>query len=993
MKKVPIVAIGASAGGIKAYQGLFEGMPANLNAAFVIVQHLDPHHKSILSDIIGRYTDMEVRQISNGMEVKPGHVYIIPPNRQLSLQDNQLILHPQDQLPGSRMQIDHFLNSLKDELKDQTIAIILSGTGSDGSAGVRAVKEEDALVIAQSPKEAQYDGMPQSAIKTGVVDYVASVSEIPEIIENYIGSAFTNTEENRLSFEGSKGNFTKILKLIQKRSGHDFSSYKKATIVRRIERRIALNKLSDLDEYLEFLQGNPEEQDALYRSFLIRVTNFFRDEEAFETLKKEVVPELLNENKKEVRVWVPACATGEEAYSIAMLFAERIEQEGLKDTEVQIFASDIDQESISIARKGSYSESLVSAVPQELRSAYFSRESGAYKVKRWVRDMVIFAEQNINQDPPYSRLDLISCRNLLIYLDSDLQQKIFPSFYKSLRKDGYLFLGTSETLGKCSVFFDVVSRKDKIFRKKSELSQLTRDSMQEIWVPPAAALQEERKPLEDKEEATPYGQIARSLTLKRYTPPSVIINASGDILYFQGRTSEFLEHPEGTPTFNVFQSCREGLKVPMTNAVIKAEKSGHEVTDKNIRVKTNGGYSLVDIVVFPVERAERRLLMVVFKKVRQLKVESSDSENESEKVKRLKKELEENQQYLQNTIEELETSNEELKSANEEAQSSNEELQSTNEELETSKEELQSVNEELETTNQELQIKNDELIEANNDINNLLSSTAIGTVFLDKKLRIFRFTPAIKDIMDLIKADIGRPISQFKSYLKYDKMAEDATEVIETLIPKELQVESHDDRFFWMRVLPYRTITDEISGAVITFTDITENKRTQDELEIYKKHLEKLVEERTEELRKANYRLKKEMSDKEKTMRALKQKEESFRTLVENSQDVIVRLDKDLKHVYVNPAVEDQTEYSREDYIGKTNRDLGMPTQLVDNWEQYMKQCFNTGKTLAFEFEYQTPAGPKIFHSVLIPEYNDTGEVETVLGTSRLIEHRKEPKG
>lgn len=853
---LPIVGIGASAGGLKEFEHFFKNMPEGKQAAYVIIQHLDPNHKSMLVDIVGRYTDMDVLEIKDNMQPEAGKVYIIPPNKTVSLEEDRLELSTLTREGGRHLPIDTFFRSLKESLKEKAIAVILSGTGSDGTAGIKHIKEAGGLVLVQEPETAQYDGMPLSAVKTGLVDYVLPVEKMSEAILNYIENEFDNHKLLGADDEKTFDYINEIFKLIKVKTGNDFSNYKRNTIHRRIERRLTVNKIDSLKDYVQFLKKDKREISILYKELLISVTNFFRDPKIFEYIDEKIVPRIVSEAQDQtIRIWVPACATGEEAYSLAILFKQYIDKNQL-DIDVQVFASDIDTDAVLKARDGYYNKNIEADVPPVLLKKFFLKEKNGYQIKKSIREIVIFADQNLLQDPPYSRLDLISCRNLLIYLDTDLQQKAINVFHYSLRNDGILILGSSESLGASARYFNAIERKSKIFSKIENKSLASR-----VWN--VSDSFEKNKPAisaNKPQKVKSLPELTHDFIVEHHTPPAIVINPEGEIVYVHGKTGKYLEISTGEISTNILRVAREGLKIALNSLIRKAKKTNDSVITGNVVINSDDGVENIDIVVSPLKKSTEHtnLFVILFKpsltgkKEKRIKSETDKEENAA--IHELEKELLEKDEYLQNTIEELETTNEELKSANEEAQSTNEELQSTNEELETSKEELQSVNEELTTTNNELNLKIEQLNKVSNTLKNLLSSTQIATIFLDKKLKIFSFTPAVSAIIDLIESDIGRSLEQFTNKLEYADFMKDARRVLHTLVPKEREVTTPDHRYFWMRIIPYRTLDDTIEGLVITFTDITEKKRQEEELDQHRHHLEELVKKKGAELQKSEER-------------------------------------------------------------------------------------------------------------------------------------------
>ena len=859
----PIVGIGASAGGLAAFEAFFSGMPSDVDPgmAFVLVQHLAPDHKSILSDLIQRYTRMQVFEVADGMEVQPNCAYIIPPNRDMAFLNGTLQLLEPAEPRGHRLPIDFLFRSLAMDQHERAIGIVLSGTGSDGTAGVRAIKGEGGMVMAQNPDSAEYDGMPRSAIDTGLVDCVLPPAEMPAQLIAYATQAF-GKHLQLAADEAPKSELAlqKILVLLRAQTGHDFSQYKPSTIQRRIARRMAVHQVEALDSYVRYLQQTPTEVEALFRDLLIGVTSFFRDPGAFTVLEQQIVPQLFADLSPGavIRVWSAGCSTGEEAYSIAILLEEH--REALKQSyTIQVFATDIDRRAIATARIGVYPASIAGDVsPQRLARFFMALPDGsAYRIHKSIRDLLVFSEQDVIKDPPFSRLDLISCRNLLIYMGAELQKKLIPLFHYVLRPGGILFLGTSEGVGEFADLFAVLDRPAKLYQRK-EHSSSTQRMLHGRFLPPQSASHAALPRSASGKAALPARLPLREFTeqalLEQLAPASALVNGQGDILYLHGRTGMYLEPAPGEAAINnILRMAREGLRQDLRMALHKAVSTRQSVSCPGLAVKTNSHFIRVDLTVCPVAAdpaatSESPLYLVMLReappvdaaKVPPAAVPASatelgaDAAAESRNLARiaaLEQELRAKDEYLQTTQEELETSNEELKSSNEEMQSMNEELQSTNEELETSKEELQSVNEELATVNTELQTKVMDLSRTNNDMNNLLSGTGIGTVFVDHQLRILRFTPAASAIINLILSDVGRPVAHLVSNLVgYDRLVADTQAVLNTLVHKEVDVQTRVGRWYTMRIQPYRTQENVIEGAVLSFFDITETVRTREAL-------------------------------------------------------------------------------------------------------------------------------------------------------------------
>ena len=855
----PIVGIGASAGGLAAFEAFFSGMPTDTDPgmAFVLVQHLAPDHKSILTDLVRRYTRMQVFQVEDGMAVQPNCTYIIPPNRDMAFLNGTLQLLEPSAPRGQRLPIDFFFRSLAQDQLQRAIGIVLSGSGSDGTQGVRAIKGEGGMIMAQNPESTEYDGMPRSALATGLVDYELPPAEMPAQLMAYVAHAFGKPPRaTSLPAPKTENALKKIFILLRAQTGHDFSQYKPSTIHRRIERRLAVHQIETIDGYVQFLQQTPTEVKALFRDLLIGVTNFFRDPEAFQALEEQVIPKLFASKPagSVVRVWSPGCSTGEEAYSIAILLQERLE--ALKQSyTVQVFATDIDSQAIAAARVGLYPASIAADISPERLARFFTAEpdGSAYRIHKGIRDMMIFSEQNVIKDPPFSKLDLLSCRNLLIYMGADLQKKLIPLFHYALHPGGFLFLGTSETVGDFGDLFIGLDRKSKLYRRKEDTPGAQRAALGR-FLPPMSAIDATLRQASAK-TVSPVKLSLRELTeqalLQQVAPAGALINGQGDILYLHGRTGMYLEPPPGEAEINnILKMAREGLRHDLTMALHKAVGTKEIVRCQGLRVKTNGHFTPVNLSIHPVAAGrtptpEPPLYLVILEEAPPYDLEPAEqaaphaiagadgAESDADaRFAALHQELQAKEEYLQTANEELETSKEDLKSSNEEMQSVNEELQSTNEELETSKEELQSINEELSTVNAELQTKVVDLSRANNDMNNLLAGTGIATVFVDHNLRILRFTPAATHIINLILSDVGRPVGHIVSNLVgYDRLLADTQAVLATLVPKEVDVQTQAGVWYKMRIQPYRTLNNVIEGAVIAFVDITEMVRAREALQ------------------------------------------------------------------------------------------------------------------------------------------------------------------
>ncbi|MFH0736730.1 MAG: chemotaxis protein CheB [bacterium] len=830
-----VVGIGASAGGLEAIERFFGNMVQNSGMAFVVVSHLDPNHISIMPELIQKSTKMKVFQAEDGMVIEPNYVYVAPANRDIAVFHGVIQLIEPLEAHGFRLPIDYFFKSLSKDVGEKAICIILSGMASDGTAGLKAIKSELGLVIVQDPKSAKFDGMPSSAIKTRLVDYILAPEEMPNQLIKYISTSINGVLLDKEISNGKiSDSFQKIFILLRNHTGHDFSLYKQNTICRRVERRMNSAQLDTLPNYIRLLQENPNEIDNLFNELLIGVTNFFRDSEAFEKIKN-ILYELVK-NKPDnghIRIWVPGCSTGEEAYTIAIVLRECI-IELKKYLNVQIFATDIDEKNIEKARLGTFLGIEID-ISKERLNDFFTIEGNSYHIRKEIREMLVFATQSIIKDPPFTKLDLISCRNLLIYFNSELQKKVIPLFHFSLLPNGILFLGSSETIGGFVDLFTMADKKWKIYKRRDTI--YSTKLFVEYPVSRTIERAQEINPSIKKIETTNIARLAEKVILQNYSPSCAIIMENGDIIYIHGKTGKYLELPHGEAKLNIFEMACEGLQQELSSLVRKALAGKKPLTSEGIKVKSNGLNHSLNLTVKPIkEPAEMQgTLLIIFEEFLQPKKMLAAQNIKTEKnsdgiIKELTRELKTTKGNLKSTIEELETSNEELKSTNEEMQSTNEEMQSSNEELETSKEELQSLNEELITVNTELQNKNDELSVINNDMKNLLDSFDIPTIFLDNNLFIKRFTNHATKIVNLIPTDIGRPITHIASNLKYERLIEDTKEVLRTLIFKEIEVQSKDGYWYQMRILPYRTTSNFIDGVVITFTDINNLKNIYEEI-------------------------------------------------------------------------------------------------------------------------------------------------------------------
>lgn len=832
-KSFYVVGIGASAGGLDALERFFKNMPENSGMAFIVVTHLDPDHVSIMPELLQKSTKMKLFKAEDGMKVEPNHVYVAPANRDLAILHRIIQLIEPIEIHGLHLPIDFFFKSLAEDLGEKAICIILSGMAFDGTAGLKTVKNELGMVMVQEPKSSKFDSMPTSAIKTNLVDYILRPEEMPEILIKYSSQKVKGVLLGQAITDGNiPDSFQKIYILLRAQTGYDFSMYKQNTILRRVERRMNVSQLDSVPNYIRLLQENPAEVERLFKEFLIGVTNFFRDPESFEKLKK-ILSDLVKSKpaNSKIRIWVPGCSTGEEAYSIAILLHECITTVK-KNFNVQIFATDIDPNAIDIARIGSYS-GIESDVGKERLKHFFTSDGSIYNIRKEIREMVVFAPQSVVKDPPFTKLDLISCRNLLIYFNAELQKKVIPIFHYSLLPNGILFLGTSETIGSFVDLFSMVDKKWKLYKRRESIYS----AQPFIDFPLAKTIGKTYETSMKIIEVKNIPQLGEKVILQSYSPNCVIITETGEIIYIHGKTGKYLELTHGEAKMNIFEMAREGLKQDLSSTIRKVLSSKKQLTAEGVKIRPNGSTLFINLTVKPIKEPPEMsgYLLIIFEDVQvEKKVPGSKKihyDKRSEKnIKNLEHELNVTKENLRSTIEELETTNEELKSTNEEMQSANEEMQSSNEEMETSKEELQSVNEELITVNTELQNKNDDLSTLNNDMKNLLNSINIPTIFLDNNLIIKRFTHHAPKIVNLVASDTGRPINHIATNLKYEKLIEDTKEVLRSLVTKEVELQTNDGTWYQMRISPYRTLSNVIDGVVITFLDINKIKIASDEI-------------------------------------------------------------------------------------------------------------------------------------------------------------------
>ncbi len=830
-----VVGVGASAGGLEAFEQLLRSLPNDTGLAFVLVQHLAPKHESMLSELLAKATRMPVVEVTQGMRVQGNHVYVIPPNADMSISDSVLHLSPLSPDRGLRMPIDSFFRSLADTHQSRSIGVILSGTASDGTLGLQAIKALGGVTFAQDAQSAKYSAMPRSAIAAGNVDFVlppeAIARELKRIATHVkvLGPDERPEAEERITPDAT---LNKIFFLLRNFSRVDFSFYKPGTIKRRITRRMFLRKIDKLEAYLQYLRRHRDEVEALFNDVLINVTSFFREPDSFEALKTVAFPAIMAQKGPNlpIRIWVPGCSTGEEVYSIAIILLESLGEKA-PNTQIQVFATDLSEGIISKARAGIYPESVAMDISSERLRRFFLKVENGYQINKHIRDIVVFAKQDLAKDPPFSKLDLISCRNVMIYMSQVLQKRILPLFHYALNPGGILFLGSSETVGGFGELFVPLDKKNRIYTKKPVQSLVPFD-----FGPRFHADQEIRVNAEVA-KTLDLQKIGEQMLLYRYSPPSVIVNDRLEIVQFFGQTGPFLDPLPGDATLNLLRMVKTGLHLELRTAFQKAKRDG-AVRKDGVLVQEDSGLKTVNFEISPIKNIPggERYYLVVFEEANRSIIEepkknktqaapaTKTGKREMSQLelenKRLKEELDASREYLQSIIEEQRTTNEELRSANEEIQSSNEELQSINEELETAKEELQSTNEELTTVNEELQNRNEELSKVNSDLSNLLSSVNIPIIMLGNDFRIRRFTPMAEKVMNLIPSDVGRPVTDVKPNVKTPDLRKAIQRTIDSLEIQEFRVEDHEGRWYSMRIRPYRTLDNKIDGVVIVLLDI-----------------------------------------------------------------------------------------------------------------------------------------------------------------------------
>ncbi len=921
----PIVCVGASAGGLEALEQFLGNVPENSGMAFVVIQHLDPTQKGMLPELLQRISGMKVFQVKDRMAVKPNFVYVIPPNKSMSISRGVLHLVDPAEIRGLRLPIDFFMRSLANDRHEKAIGVVLSGMGSDGSLGLSAIKAQNGVAMVQDPESAKFDSMPRNAINAVVADVVAPANELPLGLTKFLNhtSALKPTPDVELE---DKNSLEKIISLLRSQTGNDFSLYKKNTMYRRIERRMGVHQIPKIASYVGFLKDNPKEVEILFKELMIGVTNFFRDAAVWKKLNETVIPDLITglPEGSVLRAWVAGCSTGEEAYSLAIVFKETLEKIRPRGgILLQIFATDLDNEAIETARKGVFPYNITTDVSQERLGRFFIPQDGNFRVNTEIREMVVFAQHNIIMHPPFTKLDILTCRNLLIYMDTDLQKKILGLFYYSMNPEGIMVLGSSETLGAQSYLFSPLDNKLKIYKRHDKTAEVPA-----LFDFPSSYSRSKQTNMEQKitvKSPQNIEELADKLLIQHFSPPGVLVNETGDIIYISGRTGKYLEPAVGKANLNIFAMLREGLRNEFPPAFRKAIQKKEVVVIHNLKVGTNGGTQHINVTLKWIDKPEplNGMIMIIFTDLPKVPetvhhpatgTETTVSIREAE----LQEELMHTREEMQNSLEEMQSSQEELKSTNEELQSTNEELQSTNEELTSSKEEMQSLNEELQTVNAELQSKIDDYSRVNNDMNNLLNSTDIATLFLDKELKIRRYTPQATKIFKLIKSDIGRPFTDLVSDLVYPELVDDASEVLKTLVFIKKQIPTKDHRWFSIRIMPYRTFEDRIDGLVITFFNITDLKQLEAKLN---------------------------------------ENEQMHRLILNSSSDVIVKLSADWKIVEFNPEAERFFGKKHKDAISKNFIQLFIPEAKQKKIEKDISKLLKEKADANFKMEVVAAEG------------------------------------
>ena len=934
----PVVAIGASAGGLEAFTAMLGSLESDTGMAFVLVQHLQPAHRSMLAEILSNATKMPVSEVTQGMEVAPNRVYVIPPNAVMTISEGALQLTKRSDERGHQMPIDLFMSSLAEERKSRAIGVILSGTASDGTRGVAAIKAEAGITFAQDVKSAKYDGMPHSAIASGAVDYVMGPASIARELNRISRHPYVNhVKEERISTPSPAdgGKFSQVFRLLQKMSGADFSQYKINTIQRRTLRRMALNKSDSLRDYVKHLQSNPKELEHLYQDILIPVTNFFRDLEAFEFLKSNVFPAIVKDkaNKDAIRIWAPGCSTGEETYSLAILLLEFLGDRA-SSFQVQLFGTDVNESGIAKARAGIYPESISEDVSPERLRRFFTKVEGGYRINKTIRELCVFSRQNLASDPPFSQMNLVACRNLLIYMGPALQKKVIPLLHYALKPSGFLMLGGSESVSAFPNLFAAVDKKHRIYSKKAISNRLHYDfSATRYPLEPAAPIGKALPRRGPKGGFDVQAEADRAVL--KDAPVGVVINGAMEVVQFRGRTTPYLEPAPGRPSVNVLKMAREGLAPVLRAAISEAGKKGASVRRRDILFEHDRQKRILDLCVAPLGGSgpspEERYFLILFEEVGSHRTSSppdrtrrrvtAGTEQHRENA-RLKQELAATQESMRASAESEEALREEFQSANEEVLSANEELQSTNEELETSKEELQSASEELNTLNDELRSRNLELSRLIADLDNLITSVQIPVVMLDRDLRIRRWTPTADKLLNVVPTDVGRPVSDIRLNIKVGNLEQMVSTVMQTLHSTKIEVQDSQTRWHSFEIHPYKTVDNHIDGVVLALFDIDVIKKSNDQL---------------------------------------KKSSEFFRGIINTVREPLLVLDSDLRVVAANRPFLSTFNVSSDDTIDKFLYRLGDEQWNIPKLRALLEEILPKSQEVAdFEVVYDFPGiGPK----------------------------------
>lgn len=923
----PIVGIGASAGGLEALEQFLSQVSEKSGLAYIVVQHLDPTHKGMLPELLQRITKIKVVQVKDRTIVNPDCVYVIPPNKTMTIVKGVLRLHKPVQERGQRLPIDFFFYSLAEDRKEHAVGAVLSGMGSDGSLGIRLIKEKNGIIMVQDPATAKFDSMPRNALDSVSPDIIAAPAELPSRLTQLLKRIPVLLTDPGLEVK-DKSSLEKINTMLRTFTGNDFSLYKKNTVYRRIERRMLIHRIDKIASYVLFLHDNPREIDMLFKELLIGVTGFFRDAPVWQKISETIIPDVISKHEPGsiLRVWVPGCATGEEAYSLAIIFSETLEKiSPNKGYSLQIFATDLDNEAIEIARKGIFSSNIAENVSSERLKRFFLKTDEGYFINTEIREKVIFAHHNITMHPPFTRIDILSCRNLLIYMEPELQKKMIGLFYYCLNPEGIMILGTAESLGIQNHLFSTIDMKLKIFKRAGtllapELYEFPDSfSKTKSHAPESGVVTGSNQSLQS---------LADQLLLQKYSPAGVLVNETGDIIYTSGPTGKYLEPSVGKANMNIFAMLREGLRNEFPVAFRRAVQKKESVFLRNIKVGTNGSARLLNISIQWIDKPEalKGKLMVIFRDIQdnadsKLTVGKEKKSLDNSRQMELEKELKYAREKIQDTLEAMQSSQEELKFTNEELQSTNEELQSTNEELMSSKEEMQSMNEELQTLNAELQAKIDDFTRVNNDMKNLLNSTDIATLFLDKDLNIRRFTLQAVKIFKLIKSDIGRPFTDLSTDLIYTELCDDIDKVLKTHKFIKKQKPTKDGRWYSIRIMPYRTLEDKIDGVVITFFNISDLK----EVEV-----------------------------------KLHETEQINRFLLDSASEIIIKLSADLRILEVNPAAEHYIGRTLNELVNKNYTQTLLPASSRKKTETLFKKLLDESNEGTLKMKTETAGGKLI---------------------------------